>query len=144
MQTTNKLPSAETLYQHWLEGLSLRKIGRIYGKSRTAVLSAIRAKYGIHACSPKVNGLARVIVQEYGDYQYLVPAARNIEGRFLTSKKETNLSTFQSIGFEEELKYSTNVLPEEEEKPLRLPLFILFTHGVSYALRSSFSPSSLS
>ncbi len=126
------LPDAETLYDHWIyQGLSLRKIGRIYGRSRTTIWQAIRAKYGKDATNPQANGLSRVIAQEYGKaYQRTVEGARGIRGHYLTRKKEDNLSTYQSI----DLLDNFQTYKEEYEEGLRLPLFIWFTEGLTSTL----------
>lgn len=113
----------DDLYQYWLKhGLSLRKIGRIYGVSRTTVQEVIRRKYGKQATNPRMNGFARVVAQEYPDNQELLQKSFNKPGRYLTTRKEQNLSTFQSIGFLD--NYAEE--QQEYEEGLRLPLFIWF------------------
>ncbi|MBW4558436.1 MAG: helix-turn-helix domain-containing protein [Trichormus sp. ATA11-4-KO1] len=138
MSTTKKLPTlpdAEVLYQHWVyEGLSLRKIGRIYGRSRTTIWTAIRARYGNEACNPKMQGLSRVIAQEYGRaYQNTVEATRNISGRYLTRRKEQNLTTFQGTELKESYRTVCEKYLEVEERTegLKLPLFLLFCQALT-------------
>jgi hypothetical protein len=126
----------EKLYkQHWVtEGLSLRKIGRIYGVSRTTVQQVIRSKYGKDATNPRVNGLARLVAQEYGsEYKDLVDRAHGVTGRFLTTRKEANLTTFQA------LEYLDNFAKEDEEvqevqEGLSLPLFTWFCRELGVIL----------
>jgi hypothetical protein len=132
--STQNLPDAEILYfTHWIkEGLSLRKIGRMYGTSRTSVMYKIRERYGKDACNPKMNGLARVVAQEYGDTQLeTTKAALNVPGKYLTGRKEKNLSTFQSIefldNFPTDAEDSGSNSRYNRNNPLRLPYFILFT-----------------
>lgn len=120
---------AEYLYEElWLrQGLSLRKIGRRYGCSRTTVLDVIRSRYGKDACNPKKNGFARVIAQEYPEYQELCREAYGIPGRYLTTRKEQNMTTFQACDYEDIFAYEH----QENREGLKLPLFILFATGLT-------------
>lgn len=136
IKTLAPLPSAEILYDHWIyEGQSLRKIGRIYGRSRTTVWQAIRLVYGKEATNPRVNGLSRCVAAEYGRaHQSTVESARGIRGRYLTRKKEQNLTTFQSINLLDNFPVD---VPEAHKEGLRLPMFVWFATGLTEVLRNS-------
>ena len=133
--TRAKLPDPETLYAHWLYGgLSLRKIGRIYGYSRTTVQAAIRSKYGKQATNPHCNSLARTIAQEYGKgYHSLVEKSYNTEGHYLTTRKEKNLTLCQSLDFKDDFR--STVTLDEPNEGLRLPLYIRLFQLTTEVLR---------
>lgn len=111
------------------EGLSIRKIARRHGCSKSTIHSAIREKYGKDACNPMVNGFARTIAQEYPDMD-LTPRTMNIPGYYLTSRKEKNISLHQSTDI-------PDIYQEEQEEVvwLRLPFVILLFQAVVDILR---------
>jgi hypothetical protein len=124
---SNSLPDAEVLYDLWIyKRLSLRRIGDLYGWSRTAVHKAIRDKYGASATDRKKQSLARVIAEEYGDIE-TVKKTLNIEGSYYTTKMENNQTSHYAS--DSLLQLQCMVTPDEEEysQPFRLCLFKRFT-----------------
>jgi hypothetical protein len=108
--------TTETLYKNWLAGLSLRSIGRKYNLGFHTVYNRILSKYGKDACDIRKNGLARVVVSDYGDYE-LANKCLNVPGRYFSYHKENTLSAYQSIESLDYLPYQ----PEQDYETLELP-----------------------
>lgn len=133
MATKTESLDSIVLYELWLLGLSLRRIGHRFGVSRTTVLDKIRSVYGRDACNPRCNSLSRTIIQEYGsEYSDLAERARGVPGLYRTTRKEKNLSAFQS------LEYVDNYAIDDpcDNEGLRLCLFVWFCDNIMRLLDS--------
>lgn len=85
----------DEMYQQWLGGLSIRRIGAKYQLGRMSVWGAFQRAYGKDACNLRKQSLARVVYKEYGDVE-LAKKARGIEGLFHTAITEENYSHYQT------------------------------------------------
>lgn len=83
------------MYKLWLSGKSVRKIAAIYGISRMGAWYKLTKTYGLDACSPAKQSLARVAYQEYQDFD-LAMRAMGIEGLFISPKTEDNYTRYQT------------------------------------------------
>jgi hypothetical protein len=121
-------------YRLWLQGHSLRTIGRMFNHSRSTIHYQIQRVYGKSACDIRVNGLARVIMSEYPGQTELIEASLNVPGRFYTTGKERTLSRFQAAG--EAMERIPYYDPEPDEQPdgLKLTLFIWVFEEVACVL----------
>jgi hypothetical protein len=96
MSTTLELSQdTQEMYKLWLSGLSIRKIGAMYGVGRMSVWGRLTRAYGLNACTPSHQSLARICYKEYGDL-VLAERARGIEGLFMSGKTEDNYSKHQT------------------------------------------------
>jgi hypothetical protein len=132
-----KLPPTEYLYNVlWTnQGLSLRTIGKKYNTSRDTIHKRITSMYGKHACSRKHNSFRRVISQEYGmEYADLINRASNIEGSFLTTAKENNMSKYYSVTYDNNIEYTDK--DDEYDEPFNLKMFIYFTWAIEATMKA--------
>ena len=115
--------SVEQMYQQWLGGLSLRKIGHINGLGRMTVLAAFRKVYGKDACNLRKQSLARIVFQEYGDME-LADRARNIDGLFRSTKTDNNYSKMQTTDLDNYHLTSPVLINSQPKFNLRLYKFV--------------------
>lgn len=124
MPDTNKVDTVSSdileMYKMWLSGLSIRKIANIYSIGRMAVWGQLTRKYGISACSPKKQSLARVAYREYGDLE-LAMRARGIEGSFISQKTEDNYTRCQT----KEVVKDNQVYTEDAFEPALLGFYFM-------------------
>lgn len=86
------------MYELWLGGTAIRKIGKRYGLGRMRVWSILNRHYGKGATAPRKQSLARTVYREYGDLE-TATKARGIEGLFRSGRTENNYSKWQTVEF---------------------------------------------
>lgn len=54
------------MYDLWLAGMSLSRVGQVFGFSKVGVYQAIQRRYGEGATSTRVASMARSVIADYG------------------------------------------------------------------------------
>jgi hypothetical protein len=140
-KNTDEKMLAEQLYTLWLQGSSLRSIGRTYGLSKDKVHSCIRKHYGKNACNLRMNSLQRSIIADYGaEYMKLASKTQDTPGLYWSEKGSKNQS-FYYAPLEEAFAVCTNT-DDEENIYLGFILFRYLFTVVEYLLATLLSENS--
>lgn len=85
------MPEVQEMYNMWLSGKSIRKIAYCFNIGRGKLQLAFRKAYGKDACNLRMQSLARVVYQEYGDTE-TARKAKDTEGLYISQKTMDNHS----------------------------------------------------
>lgn len=85
------MPEVQEMYNMWLSGKSIRKIAYCFNIGRGKLQLAFRKAYGKDACNPRMQSLARIVYQEYGD-KVTAGKAKDTKGLYLSQKTMDNHS----------------------------------------------------
>lgn len=135
MVTTEELKG---IYTAWLQGSTLRQLGKAYGVRHGTIHMWLKKAYGETACNPTAQSLVRSILEDNPDDPEVLAWALSVVDKGTTEQlyhrskhSIAMLSRYQTLQ-DDQLMNSIAVQEDTEVEPeaLKLPLFAWYTSAV--------------